>query len=87
MPSFNTTIIRCNDNDEEIEYNLEVEFSYYKPQKGLKDSFGRPIEPDFPGDVEIERVMDIETGKNFELTSDEENDIYEELYDFVMNDT
>ena len=36
---------------------LEVKYTYHKAHRGMRDSFGVPMEPDEPAEVEIEAVM------------------------------
>jgi hypothetical protein len=35
---------------------IEVEFEYHRARRGARDSFGVPMEPDDPEDVEIKSV-------------------------------
>jgi hypothetical protein len=79
---YETTIER---DDQEIK--LEVEYSAYKGCKGARDSLGGkagagpPLEPDEPPSIEIESVINMETGEGVELTRNEENKIENELWD------
>jgi hypothetical protein len=80
--TYETTIER---DDKEIK--LEITYSAYKGCRGARDSLGGkagagpPLEPDEPPSIEIESVIDMETGADFELTRAEENKIENELWD------
>jgi hypothetical protein len=80
--TYETTIER---DDEEIK--LEITYSSYAGCRGARDSLGgkagagAQLEPDEPASIEIESVIDMETGFDFELTRAEENKIENELWD------
>jgi hypothetical protein len=76
------TKIYCEGDDNGKD--IEVEYSVSKSH-GMRDSLGGipnagpPLEPD-EVEVEIERVADMETGRNIELKTHEEKKILEEIY-------
>jgi len=85
--TYETTIQR---DDEEIK--LEITYSTYKGCRGARDSCGGKagagpaLEPDEEPSIEIESVIDMETGFDFELTRAEENKIENEIWDNVDGD-
>ena len=72
------TVTREDAEGNEVEKELEIEFTYHRAYRGARDSLGGvrgggpPLEPDEPASVEIESVKD-ENGNDFELTASEED--------------
>ena len=68
---------------EEVEYEIEIEGSFYAGCRGSRDSMGVPEEPDDPEEVEIiEATLD---GHKIELTDKEVNTAEEALYQAVID--
>lgn len=79
MYKYNISIEReCGENYKE--FDLEITYNYIKGGRGQRDSYGVPIEPDDPGEIEIIKAIDTETKKSFDLTSSEEEHIIETLW-------
>lgn len=79
-------IYRIDQAGEEIETEVEVEYSRSKARRGARDSCcgvrgaGAPLEPDEPEEVEILSVTD-SAGNEVTLTPKEEDEIYEKIYE------
>jgi hypothetical protein len=65
--------------DQEIA--VEVEYSHSAGSSGSRDSFGAPIEPDEPADVELGAVTALDSDLEIELTPEEAQEFYEKAAD------
>jgi hypothetical protein len=71
MDSLKYTITR---NDEEVP--VTIEYKYYRAVCGARGSFGVPLEPDEPEDVELGEVKD-DKGLEYTLTDVETVEVIE----------
>lgn len=62
-----------------IERDIEVEYNIIPASKGSRDSYGVPMEPDESADIEILQVRDAKTRCTFELTTEQEDKLKEEI--------
>lgn len=79
------------------ETHLVVDHHYYPAGCGHRDRWGAPGEPDEPAYIQIERVVNRETGEEIELSDDDAekvstiilsqlaNDFVEEWRDYARN--
>jgi hypothetical protein len=70
-----TSIIR---DDTDIE--VTVELSYTPAERGSRDRYGAPLEPDYPASFEVESVVD-NNGKEYDLTDSEERLVINEAFE------
>jgi len=81
-----TRIYRTID-DQQVEEPITVEFKYYPPSPGQRDSLGGkrgagpPLEPNDPAEIEILSVFSAINGNDFELTKNEEKDVMRQCWD------
>jgi len=59
------------------EIDIEVEFDYFPAMRGHRDKYGCPEEPDDPEELEITKVIYVETG--FEFQSNEYDRFLEKI--------
>ena len=85
MATFETTVER------EDTHTVLVEYNYTAACRGRRDSLmgkanaGPPLEPDSPAEIEIVRVLDMETNAELELFPNEETRIRELCYEDASN--
>jgi hypothetical protein len=70
-----TSIIR---DDTDIE--VTVELSYTPAERGSRDRYGAPLEPDYPASFEVESAVD-NNGKEYDLTDSEESLVINEAFE------
>jgi hypothetical protein len=51
---------------------LEIDFTYTAPCKGMKDVYGQPVTPDEPAIIEIEAIKTVSGDNIGELLSEEQ---------------
>jgi hypothetical protein len=82
------TITRENELGEEIEIDVECEFSYHKAYRGARDTLcgvrggGPPLEPDEPAHFEFEGAVRCDTGEEIELTASEIEEAEQKAWDY-----
>ena len=64
---------------EESDHELVIEYGYTPPSKGYRPRGEPPIEPDSPAEIEITSIQ--ESGKEFEVTPEEEEKIEKACWD------
>ncbi len=88
--TYKTTVLRGKDID--IEIDIEIEYSISAGCRGARDSLcgirgaGPALEPDEDPEVEIESVIEIETGNEFELTDKEVEEITQKIWNKAADD-
>lgn len=88
--TFETTIPKMDDNDPRFapgqnEIPIELEYDETGSSRGARGSYGEPIEPDEPGDIDIGQAINTLTGQVVELTDDEKTNIEQELWEYLAN--
>lgn len=85
MKTYETTILRCDDNGNEVEIPVLVYYSEYAGCRGKRDTLcgvrgtGPQLEPDEPAHVEVERAIRMDTGYEVCLIHDEQDRIELEI--------
>ncbi len=62
---------------------IVVEYESVKAERGRRDEYGVPLEPDYPSHVEITSVRLVEDGREITLTNKEEDRMEEEIGDWL----
>lgn len=87
------TVYRTNAEGGEDEIIVLVKYSYYGGCRGQRDSLcgragaGPALEPDEPASVEIEGAVNKVDGKAFDLTSEEEGSIADDIMDSIAENS
>ena len=85
MKTHETTILRCDDNGNEVEIPVLVYYTEFAGSLGRRDSLlgvlgaGPQLEPDEPPYVEVEKAIRMDTGYEVCLIPDEHDRIELEI--------
>lgn len=73
------------DTDVEKEMHISVDYTFLPGSRGARDTLcgvrgaGPPLEPDDPPEIEVSKILDLDTQKEVKVTDDE----YEKIIDAI----
>ena len=71
--------IQTTINRNDIDINLTVTLGFTPAERGSRDSYGAPLEPDYEASFEVEIALDNE-GVEYDLTATEEAAVIEQAF-------
>ena len=71
--------IQTTINRNDIDINLTVTLGFTPAERGSRDSYGAPLEPDYVASFEVEIALDNE-GVEYDLTATEEAAVIEQAF-------
>ena len=71
--------IQATINRNDIDIDVQITLAYFPGEYGSRDSYGAPLEPDYPASFEVESVVDIK-GVEYNLTDTEESSAIEQAF-------
>ena len=66
--------IQSTINRNDIDIDVQITLAYFPGEYGSRDSYGAPLEPDYPATFEVESVVDT-NGAEYDLTATEETSV------------
>ena len=71
--------IQSTINRNDIDIDVQITLAYFPGEYGSRDSYGAPLEPDYPATFEVESVVDT-NGVEYDLTATEETSVIEQAF-------
>jgi hypothetical protein len=71
--------IQSTINRNDIDIDVQITLAYFPGEYGSRDSYGAPLEPDYPATFEVESVVDT-NGAEYDLTATEETSVIKQAF-------